>query len=285
VALDGKTVFITGGARGIGLGIALSAAKQGARVAIADIAPDALERARAQLEGTAEVRTYVVDVTDRTGMAAMADRVNQELGPVYGLFNNAGIVDSVPVAKMRGEVWDWIINVNLNGVYNGLQAFLPDMIRRKQGGFVVNTSSMAGMGGFLVNASSTAGKSGSSSGFAYSAAKFGVVGLSEALREEVAHHGIGVSVAVPGEVATSIIQNTRDRRPSNAEQHSERVTAVLDSAHMSLLVRGTPLEVAGQRIVEGAIANRPYIFTDNLARDIIRHRTDRVLASFAACFP
>jgi len=173
---------------------------------------------------------------------------------------------------MRGETWDFVINVNLHGVYNGLQAVVPGMIARGEGGFIVNTSSMAGMVG-------------GTSGFAYHASKFAVVGLSESLSVELAHHKISVSVVCPGAVATDIVKNTKKLRPAAAEARTTRVQGILDAAHESLQEQGVNPNDAGRAIVEGMLARRPYLFTDGWWAPLIEARTNSILASLHAAYP
>ena len=266
--LQGKICFITGGARGLGLGIARELAVRGGLLAIADRDSEALEEAREELKQVTDVRTYQLDVRDRQRFGAVADQVEHDLGPVHALFNNAGVIDSVSPSQMRGELWDWMVDVNLNGVYNGIQAFVPRMIARREGGAVVNVSSMAGIvpGG---------------SGFAYHATKFAVVGMSLSLRQELAHHGISVSVVCPGQVATSIVRNTADQRPAEAEAHTDRVASILAAAHESLLSNGVSIDDAGRSVVDGAVAGQPFIFTDGLYRDYVQQYTAQILA----CMP
>jgi len=268
--LEDKTAFITGGGRGIGLGIAKACLARGAKVAIADIDPVALEAAAAELGADAQIMTIQLDVTDREGFAAAADDVEEQLGPVSLLFNNAGIMDSVTPVAMRGETWDFSVNVNLNGVYNGLQAFVPRMIERKSG-WIANTSSMAG----LIAAGS---------GFSYHATKFAVVGLSRSLRYELAHHNINVSVICPGMVATSIVENTKKLRPGDAERHSTKITAILSGAHERLLSHGESKEDAGERIVSGLLENRPYLFTDASDKDW-RPLLEQMHEELLSCLP
>jgi NAD(P)-dependent dehydrogenase (short-subunit alcohol dehydrogenase family) len=265
--LEGTTAFVTGGARGIGLGIARAVAARGASVALADRDPVALEAARHEL-GAATVRTYQLDVADRQRFLAVAEEVENDLGPVHALFNNAGVIDSVSPSRMRGEVWDWMVGVNLHGVYNGIQAFVPRMIARREGGLVVNVSSMAGL--------VTTG-----SGFAYHATKYAVVGLSESLRAELAHHRISVSLACPGVVATHIVRNAEAARPAGAEARTDRARAILDAAHETMLGRGVDPDAVGADLVRAALAGQPYIFTDGLFRD---HLTERH-RSILGCMP
>ena len=266
--LQGKIFFVTGGARGLGLGIAQQLAQRGALLAIADRDAEALGAARRELEQLTDVRTYQFDVRDRRAFLAAADQVEQEFGPVHGLFNNAGVIDSVSPSRMRGELWDWMVDVNLNGVYNGVQAFVPRMISRGEGGVVANVSSVAGIipGG---------------SGFAYHATKFAVVGMTMSLREELAHHGISVSVVCPGQVATHIVRNTAGQRPADAEEHTNRVATILAAAHEFLLSNGVSIDDAGRAVVEGVIAGRPFVFTDGSLRKYVEQYT----AQIVSCMP
>jgi NAD(P)-dependent dehydrogenase (short-subunit alcohol dehydrogenase family) len=264
--LEGKNCFITGGARGIGLGIARACAERGAKLILVDTNGEALEAARAELSPVADVHTLLLDVTDRARYCEVAEQVERELGPVHALFNNAGVVDSVSPSAMKGEVWDWVVDVNLHGVYNGIQAFVPRMIARGEGGLIVNTSSIAGL--FE-----------SGSGFAYHATKFAVVGLSESLRRELTRHGISVSVVCPGQVATGIVKNTQQQRPAAAEPYTTRVKQILDTAHHALQESGISIDAAGRAVVEGALAGQPWIFTDgqDYYRLLLQQRTEDLL--------
>lgn len=270
--LAGRVAIVTGGASGIGLGIAHELVERGARVALFDVAAEGLTQACKELSETGDVGTYVVDVTDRAGVAGAVDAVEADLGPVHALFNNAGVIDSVSPSQMRGETWDFVIDVNLNGVYNGIQAVVPGMIDRGGGGFVVNTASFSGLVGV-------------GSGFAYHASKFAVVGLSEALRGEVAHHDISVSVVCAGQVATSIVQNTRRLRPATAEAHTARVEAILDMAHERLLMEGVNPRQAGRSIVEGMLDRRLYLFTEGSWAPMLELRTQAIIDDLHAAYP
>ena len=144
----GRAAFITGGANGIGLGIARAFARAGARLALADVDAEALGAAKAELAKETEVETFVLDVRDRDAYARAADVAESRLGPVSLLCNNAGVALAVPVEQMSYESWDFALGVNLGGVVNGLQTFLPRMLARTKelrGGHVVNTASGAGL--------------------------------------------------------------------------------------------------------------------------------------------
>jgi len=152
------------------------------------------------------------------------------------------------------------MGVNANGVYNGLQAFVPRMIERRLGGHVVNTASAAGL---FVDSESFLYRS----GFLYHASKFAVVGLSESLRVELAPHAIGVSVLCPGPVATDAVENARRLRPADAPEHSAKIAAILDKAQDIVRDQGVQPSVVGELVVEAILRDRPYILTaaDNAA--------------------
>ena len=162
----GKVALVTGAASGIGLSIARALAGAGMRVAIADVEDDALERARASLaSGGGDVLAVRVDVTDRAALVAAADRVEEAFGKVHVLCNNAGVLVGGAIADMAYADWDWVLGVNVGGVVNGVQTFLPRILAHGEGGHIVNTASLAGL--------STARNMS-----VYTASKFAVVGLS-----------------------------------------------------------------------------------------------------------
>ncbi|HKU97376.1 MAG TPA: SDR family NAD(P)-dependent oxidoreductase, partial [Vineibacter sp.] len=137
--VSGRTAFITGGANGIGLGIARAFAKAGARLALVDQDEEALARARTELAATTEVETVVLDVRDRAAFTGVADRIEARLGPVSLVVNNAGVAGGAPAPKLTYELWDWGLGINLDGVVNGVQTFLSRMVERGAGGHIVNT--------------------------------------------------------------------------------------------------------------------------------------------------
>ena len=180
--LAGKVAFVTGGANGLGLAMARSFASAGMKVVLADIEESVLAESIASFEGSnAEVHGIVVDVTDRAAMTAAADEAEAHFGPVQVVCNNAGVAAGGPLDTVSYDDWDWVLGVNIGGVVNGIQTFVERIKKHGQGGHIVNTASMAG---FLPSA-----------GGIYAASKFAVVGMSEALRADLAPYNIGVSVA------------------------------------------------------------------------------------------
>lgn len=274
-SLAGRTAFVTGGSRGIGLAIARSLASRGVAVAVADLDEPSLERAETELSATTGARAYRLDVRDRQRYAQVADAVEAELGPVSILVNNAGILDSVPPSRMDHTLWDYVMGVNATGVHNGLQAFVPQMIRRGFGGHVVNTASAAGL---LVDADSFLYRS----GYLYHASKFAVVGLSESLRVELAPHGIGVSVLCPGPVATEGVENARRLRPADAPERTAKVETILRAAQKLVLDEGVSPAVVGELVLDAVLRDRPYVLTDPELGPPIRTRMERLLAAVPA---
>lgn len=250
----GSVAFITGGARGIGLGIARALGRRGVRLALADVDEPALARAAEELPGS--VRTFRLDVRDREAFAVAADEAERALGPVDLLFNNAGIVPHSAVEELTYAKWDLALGVNLTGVINGIQTFLPRLIERGTG-YVVNTASAAG----LV----------SDPNLLYATAKFAVVGLSESLRLNVAKHGIGVSVLCPGPVDTDIVAHTRSLEEGVALR-DELVPAVA-----AFLAGGPGVDAVGEMVVAGVERRSPWIFTGDEVRPHLEKRAAALL--------
>ena len=190
----GQHAFITGGASGLGLGIADALAARGLRITIADIQADLIDEVLASRgEGW---RGVVFDVRDREGWAQARAEAEAAFGPVDVLVNNAGIApNGKPFAEMPPESFDQILGINLGGVFNGVHTFALAM-RERGRGHIVNTSSMAGLSPSIVGIG------------AYATAKFGVTALTESLRKELAEHGVGVTLLCPGFVLTGLGSNT-----------------------------------------------------------------------------
>jgi NAD(P)-dependent dehydrogenase (short-subunit alcohol dehydrogenase family) len=262
-----RTAFITGGANGIGLGIARSLARAGAKLVLIDLDADALARAEAELSEVTQVSIAVLDVRDRAAYARVADEVEAKLGPVSILVNNAGVAGGAPANKLTYELWDWGMGINLDGVINGIQTFLPRIVERGGGGHIVNTASGAGLYAGPGNA-------------LYCTAKFAVVGMSEALGAELGQLGIGVSILCPGPVATDIIARTRAVQPKVTKTLSaeQRIKAFARNDEMkNYLANGTQPDAVGDMVRAAISENRLYIHTDRSSIAKIEERSNALL--------
>jgi len=242
----GKVAFITGGGSGVGLGQAKVFARAGARVVIADISADHLDHALNYFRhiGT-PVHGIHLDVTDRAAFERAAQETERLVGPVQLLFNTAGVSMFGPLEKSTYEDYDWMMGVNFGGVVNGIQTFVPRMIERGQGGYIVNTASMSGL-----IASGPAG--------IYCASKFAVVGLSQALRQSLDRYDIGVSVLCPGNVNTNIAECTRNRPPHLANTGYHIDADVVDAFRTIYSAGMDPVHLA-EHLIEAMRRNQLYV--------------------------
>jgi NAD(P)-dependent dehydrogenase (short-subunit alcohol dehydrogenase family) len=194
---DDAVVVITGGASGIGRGIALEAAGRGARVAIADVNDARLAETLAELQaiGTDSIAVHC-DVTSDAEVDALRDEVIERWGHVDLLCNNAGVAVMGPAERVLMEDWEWILQINVLGIVRMVRAFVPGMLERGTG-HVVNTASVAGIWAYTWDAAP------------YITSKFAAYGLSEALARRLHPHGVGVSVLCPGLVTTNLGESAR----------------------------------------------------------------------------
>jgi len=255
--VKGKTAFITGGASGAGFGMARVFLENGMKVVIADIRRDSLDRAIAQLERNPDVHAVELDVADRQAFARAADEAERRFGKVHLVCNNAGINLFVPIEECTYNDWDWVMGVNFGGVVNGIQTFIPRMLKHGEGGHIVNTASMAA---FLP--APTAG--------IYSAAKFAVRGLSEALRLSLYKHNIGVSVFCPGLIDSTIYESEKIRpadlsSPENTAKSQQTMDRLPEIHKFGM----DPVEV-GKKVFAGIQENRMYIFSHPEFKDELK---------------
>ena len=264
--LQGKTAFITGGGSGVGLGQAKAFSKVGMRVVIADIRQDHLNDALAQLRARkAEAHGIKLDITDRKAYAAAADEAERVFGPVQLLCNTAGVSQFGPVQQATYDDWDWQMSVNLGGMINGIQTFMPRMLKHGLGAHIVNTASMAG---FLPLPGCAI----------YCTTKFAVRGLSECLQLDLAPHNIGVSVLCPGAVNTNIHEAvlTRPKHLANTGYYGADPT-VMKSLKEVISPGYDPVEL-GEIVVRAVQENQLYIIPYAEFSAPMQQRLDMALA-------
>jgi NAD(P)-dependent dehydrogenase (short-subunit alcohol dehydrogenase family) len=262
-----KTAFITGAASGVGYGMARAFLEADMRVVLADIRRDALDAAVQKLQGEgAGVYGIRLDVTDRAAMAAAADEAERHLGKVHVLCNNAGINVFGPVDQASFDDWDWIMDVNLNSVFNGIRCFLPKIKSHGEGGHIVNTASMASI------------VSGPGAGI-YTAAKCAVRGLSECLWYNLAPQGIGVSVVCPGLVNSNIHHSEELRPSSKADSGYAKVPEFAKRLEAIQSLGMDPVEV-GRKVLRGIMNDDLYILTHPEHKDEVIRDFAEIVAAF-----
>ena len=270
IEFAGRTAFVTGGANGVGIGIVRNLLEAGAKVAIADIRQDSIDRALATLDNR-EVMGVELDVRSREGFAAAADDVEARFGPVSLVFNNAGVNLFQPIEDSSYDDWDWVLGVNLGGVINGVMTFAPRMKARALSGEV--------NGGHITNTASMASFIGSGSPGIYNTSKFAVRGLSYSLRHSMYQYGIGVSCVHPG-LVKSYIYASDDVRPDELRGAMKPVDKAMVDRLAGVHEFGMEPDVIGARILEGIRENRANIFTHPDHKEEVREIFDEILADY-----
>lgn len=263
----GRTAFVTGGANGVGIGIVRALLAEGCKVAIADIRQDSIDRALASLDNN-EVMGVQLDVASREGFARAAQEVEARFGPVSILVNNAGVNLFQPIEESTYDDWDWLMGVNLHGVINGVQTFVPGMVERVKAGTQV--------GGHVVNTASMAGFLSSGSPGIYNTTKAAVRALSESLRYSLLQYGIGVSVLCPG-LVKSVIYASDDVRPDALKGAMKPVDKAAVERLQGVHENGMEPDVIGARAIEAIKANRLYIFSHPDHKEELREVFDYIL--------
>ena len=267
--VEAKVAFITGGANGIGLGIAKAFLSAGMKVMIADIRSEALGTASADFAEAGhadDVATVQLDVTDRSSMKAAADATEEAFGKVHVLVNNAGIGIGGPVMAAKFDDWDWGMGVNLGGVINGIVEFLPRLNSHGEGGHIISTSSMAAVVPMRVAS-------------IYIAAKSAVLGLSEQLRGELEEEGIGVSAFCPGPVQSNIA-HSGELRPEKFKKDSGYSAFEKQLSERPISPLWMTMEEVGERVLAGLKNNDLFIFTHREFKEGLAARCKKMLDSF-----
>ncbi len=267
--VEGKIAFITGGASGIGFGIAQALSAAGARIVIADINEAAAGAAAGRLsEAGGNALSIQLDVTSPASWEAARACAVEHFGKVQILCNNAGVTGSMrtPVEELSQEGWDWTRSTNLDGVVNGIRAFLPHIKAHGEGGHIVNTGSMASLLGLAGTGD-------------YTASKFGVAGLSEVLRTELDGSNIGISILCPGHARTNLIANSRTTMPAG---EASRLAVLMDMPAMTkTMATGLDPHVIGMMVHRAILEKRFYIFSHPEYRQAVEQRFQQILEDMA----
>ncbi len=268
-SFEGKTAFVTGGASGIGLGISRVLAEHGARVVMADLRQDHIDDALATFAGgrcSNQVSALQLDVTNREKYREAAQRMQDEFGGIDILVNNAGVGLEGPVLEATYADYDFGFGVNVGGVVNGFVEFVPQIIAHGRGGHVVSTASLAAE---VVMPPHLA---------IYAASKAAVVHYCEAVKAELAHKDIGVSILLPGPVK-SRIHEAHENRPEHLRQGSGYRASEEKLSRRIVGDNWMEPEDAGHLVANGILSNQTYIVTHGFYKDAMRARAEAVLAA------
>ena len=264
-----KIAFITGGASGIGLGIAKVLVERGAQVVLADLRQDHIDDALAEFAGGGKsnaVSALHLDVTNREKYREAAQKMQDEFGGIDILVNNAGVGLEGPLLEATYADYDFGFGVNVGGVINGFTEFLPQMVAHGRGGHIVSTASLAAE---VVMPSQMA---------IYAASKAAVCHFCESVKAELAEHDIGVSILLPGPVK-SRIHETHQNRPDHLREASGFKASEEKLSRRIVGENWMEAEDAGRLVADGILANETYIVTHGFYKDAMRARAEAVLAA------
>lgn len=241
--LRGKNVFLTGAASGIGRATAIAAAREGASLFLTDVDQAGLITVVEEITSAGGDVAYAapVDVSDHDAVRAMATEITAQHGAMDVVMNIAGIASWGTITAMPHRTWQRVVDVNLMGPIAVLEYLVPPMIEAGRGGQVVNVSSAAGIIGMPWHA-------------AYSASKFGLRGVSEVLRFDLARHRIGVSLVCPGGVDTGLTETVQIAGVDKTSPQFSRLQAHFRKRAV------TPEHAAGA-ILRGITRNRYWVYT------------------------
>ena len=264
---DGRVAVVTGGASGIGLALAQTAAREGMKVVLADVEEKALDTAVKDLRRQEfDVMGVLTDVSKLESVEALRQKALDAYGKVHVVFNNAGVAGGGAGAiwEATPKDWQWLFGVNFWGVVNGVQTFLPLMLEQGEEGHMVNTGSVAG----LISGNGI-----------YGVSKHAVVSLSESLYSQLKLRDakVGVSVLCPGFVSTRIYEADRNRPDDLRNEDAAPVDAEARRAISRVISEGIPPSQVADAVFQAIRDEQFYIFTHDNFDDAIRTRFENVI--------
>lgn len=264
--LADKVAVVTGAGSGIGRSIAHALARAKVNVVVADIRPGAAREVAAEIEALgAEAIAVEVNVADHGSVGALADSAYSRFGRVDILVNNAGVSwrPLRPVSDATLSDWKFMIDVNLWGVINGLDVFLPRMSKQQGEKHVVNTSSLAGL--WPVKGHTP-----------YSATKAAVTAISEGLASDLAEDGFGVTILHPAMVRTNVVANSEAMRSDADKGEGRTFRSMVDERMEKLAAAYIDAEAVGEMIRDAIERNQLYLHTHPIEAQDIRSRTELI---------
>ncbi len=271
---ESKVAVITGAGSGIGRGLAQFAASKKMQLVLCDVNTSGLDETLniVTAEGV-EAIARVIDVSDINAMMNLAGETYETFGACHYLFNNAGVLGPAPVKDVTREMYDWLMDINMGGCFNGVNAFLPRMLESGEDGNIVATCSTSGFISYPMLS-------------LYSASKFAIRGFMATLREELKTSNVQASIVCPGEVDTNIVNSVYqgDTPPAKKEEKVDEKdpremleVAADDAQGKSFPI--SPLEAA-EAIFQGIENNDFYIFTHKGYEEHIQNIADEYIAAF-----
>ena len=265
--IKNKTAFVTGAASGIGFALTEALLKRGAKVMMVDIDAEGLKTAQAKL-GTENTAICVCDVAEAEAVKAAAAATIETFGNVHLVFNNAGVSLPGRPGRIALEDWRWITDINILGVVYGCESFIPHIMGHGEGGHIINTASTAG---HITGVGMAP----------YFASKFAVVGYSEALSQELAEAGIGVSCLCPTWVKSNI-HNTPDKAPVAGQYRDKFKASKAYQTIKDVIENGMDADVYAELCLKAVEANRLHVFNDPEARIAVETRAQSLLTDYDA---
>jgi NAD(P)-dependent dehydrogenase (short-subunit alcohol dehydrogenase family) len=261
---------VTGAGSGLGAALAKAIVGSGMAVAVADIHLAGASAVAADLaQSGADARAYRVDVGSRESVEALAAEVERDFGACHLVCANVGVQQLGTIDSLAPEEWDWVFDVNLHGSVATARAFLP-LVRRSEGQrnllFTASTSAL-----YPVRRLAS-----------YTASKYAVLGMAETLRLELAAEGIGVSVLLPGPMATTHLQSSAAAKPASLEGpifHPDDVAIVSQDTAVTAESVISP-ELAVRNVLRDLAADEPYIVTHDVHADRVAARFEAILKAF-----